>query len=73
MHDIVERLFEQQMTLEPDEKEEVLTSLTNQHDNFMKVLTYCGFLLETVKETKTNLKLRSSRLSTLITKNNIQR
>ena len=73
MHDIVERLFEHQINLEPDEKDEVLGSLTNQHDNFMKVLTYCSFLLETVKETKTNLKLRSSRLSTLITKNNIQR
>ena len=61
------------MNLEHDDKEQILNSLINQHDNFMKVLTYCGFLLETVRETKSNLKLRTSRLSTLIDKNKIQR
>ena len=56
--------------MNPDDKEDILIGLNIQHDNFMKVLTYAGFLLETIKDTKSSLRNETLKMATLVKKNN---
>ena len=46
IHCIVENVFDETGSLNSEDKEGVLLKLETHHDNFVKVLTYAGFLLE---------------------------
>ena len=46
IHDIVERALEQRKNLNLEEKDGILLEVDTQNENYAKVLTYIGFLLD---------------------------
>ena len=55
IHCIVENVFDDTGSLNSQDREGVLSKLETHHDNFVKLLTYAGFLLEQIKTKKTDL------------------
>ena len=52
---MIENALDHNNILNPEHKDEILTKVETHQDNFVKVLTYAGFLLESIKSTKTDL------------------
>ena len=48
---MIENALDHNNILNSEEKDEILTKVETHQDNFVKVLTYAGFLLESVKST----------------------
>ena len=47
----IENALDHNNILNSEDKDEILTKVETHQDNFVKVLTYAGFLLESVKST----------------------
>ena len=52
---MIENALDNNNILNPEDKDEILTKVETHQDNFVKVVTYAGFLLESIKSTKTDL------------------
>lgn len=59
IHNLVENALEDKNNLNSEYKEDIIGKVETCHDNFIKVLTYAGFLLEQIKSTKSDLKKES--------------
>ena len=68
IHSIVENVFDETGSLNSEDKEGVLLKLETHHDNFVKVLTYTGFLLEQIKTKKSDLKHESQQKAIAVDK-----
>ena len=55
-HDMVQKALLCQVETSKDAKDEILSGLRAQHDNYHKILTYASFLIDQLQATKNQLR-----------------
>ena len=55
IYTMIENALDNNSNLTPEDKDEILNKVETHQDDFVKLLTYAGFLLESIKSTKTDL------------------
>ena len=56
IHDAVDKVLKAKASLSSEDKESILLEVGTQQENYSKVLTYIGYLLDNIKKTKNNLR-----------------
>ena len=68
IHDVVLKAFTSKKKLNEDQKSVILDEVANQAETLMKVMTYAGFLLDSVKKAKDDFAKEANQKAILVDK-----